>query len=88
MDIHIHLFVNQTDYQSIQISIYLSVYLPTHPKKLSNKIGVVRVTVYRQLEIPVLLYSRSLPLGVNFAFVSTPKSAVKSSRKPDVYSIL
>ena len=29
--------------------------------------------------MPVLLFSRSLKIGVNFAFVLTPKSAVKSS---------
>ena len=40
----------------------------------------VRVSVYRKLWIPVLLLSRSLKIGVNFAFVLTPKSAVKSSR--------
>ena len=43
-----------------------------------RKIGV-KVTVNRQLWIPVLLFSRSLKIGVNFAFVLTPKSAVKSS---------
>ena len=32
-------------------------------------------------ELPVLLLSRSLENGVNFAFVMTPKSAVKSGRR-------
>ena len=37
--------------------------------------------VYRQLWILVLLFPRSWHIGVNFAFVSTHKSAVKSSRQ-------
>ena len=43
------------------------------------KIGV-RVTANRQLLIQVLLFFRSWQIGVNFAFVLTPKEAVKSSR--------
>ena len=35
----------------------------------------------RQLWIPVLLFFRSLKIGLNLAFVLTPKSAVKSSRQ-------
>ena len=42
-----------------------------------------RVTVYKQLCTvpPVLLFSRSMKIGVNFAFVLTPKTAVKSRRQ-------
>ena len=40
-----------------------------------------QVTVNRQLWIPVLLFSRSLKIRVDFAFVLTPKSAVMSSRR-------
>ena len=39
------------------------------------------------LKILVVLFSRSLKIGVNFAFVLTPKSAVKSSRRTKFSSI-
>ena len=52
-------------------------------QEIYAKIGV-RVTVYRQLWIPVFLFSRSLKIGVNFAFVLTPKSAVKSCRRNSI----
>ena len=38
-------------------------------------------TVYRQLWIPVLLFSRSWQIGVNFAFDLSPRSAVNHSRQ-------
>ena len=51
-------------------------------QEIYAKIGV-RVTLYRQLLIR-LLFSRSLKICVNFAFVLTPKLA----GEPDVYSLL
>ena len=39
------------------------------------------VTAHRQLWMPVLLWQCSCKFGVNFAFVSTPKIAVNSSRQ-------
>ena len=50
--------------------------------EIDAKIGV-RVTMYRQLWMPVFLFSCSMKIGVNFAFVLTPKSAVKSSRRTE-----
>ena len=51
-------------------------------QEIRAKIGVrVTIRVYRQLWIPVLLFPNRWQIGVNFAFVLTPKSAVKSSRQ-------
>ena len=49
-------------------------------QEIYTKLGV-RETVNRQLWIQVLLWQCSWQLCVNFAFVLTPKSAVKSSRQ-------
>lgn len=48
------------------------------------KIGVM-VTLFKQLWIPDLLFSRSLKIGVIFAFVVSPKSAVKLKIWPPLY---
>ena len=53
-------------------------------QEIYAKIGVM-VSVYKQLWIPVWLFSRRWQSGVDFAFVWTPKSAVKSIRKTTTY---
>ena len=47
-------------------------------QQIYAKIGV-RVTVSKQLWMPVLSFCRSLDIGANFGFVLSPKSVVKSS---------
>ena len=58
-------------------------------QEIYAKIGV-RVNVYRQLWIPVLLllFFRTLQYGDNFAFVFTQKGNHHLTDKPDVYSLL
>ena len=50
-------------------------------QEIYGKIWSQGYCVQTTLDIPVLLFSRCLKIGVNFAFVLTPKSAVKSSRR-------
>ena len=53
-------------------------------QEIYAKIGG-RVTVYKQLCIPVLLISRSLKIGVNFAFVRLFWQLLNLAGEPDVF---
>ena len=68
-------------YNGMYVRKFQGVGIPT-PWEIYTKIGV-RVTVYKQLYIPVLLFSRSLKIGVKFALKS---QLLNLAGELDVYS--